>query len=185
MYPEQQTPLMDQVSMGNISTSSSWMISSRPCLPDKLVFFLLIKITNFTAVFTLEDELQRTFQTALSSTQPNNNGEKILMNRPYFIIKKPWKQNDCLVINYFIYLNTWNAWVDKDVVFNFFAHYSCLLFFLFSLYNQMTRSIIYTFIYCCIILRQKHFFRFWTFKWKNFMIFGWKPKLLIYNKFVF
>lgn len=91
MYPEQQTPLMDQVSMGNISTSSSWMISSRPCLPDKLVFFLLIKITNFTAVFTLEDELQRTFQTALSSTQPNNNGEKILMNRPYFIIKKTLK----------------------------------------------------------------------------------------------
>lgn len=39
-------------------------------------------------------------------------------------------------------------WVDKDVdVFNFLAHYSCLLFFLFSLYNQMTRSIIYTFIY--------------------------------------
>lgn len=76
-------------------------------------------------------------------------------------------------------------WVDKDVVFNFFAHYSCLLFFLFSLYNQMTRSIIYTFIYCCIILRQKHFFRFWTFKWKNFMIFGWKPKLLIYYKLIF
>lgn len=172
--------------MGNISTSSSWMISSRPCLPDKLVFFLLIKITNFTAVFTLEDELQRTFQTALSSTQPNNNGEKILMNRPYFIIKKPWKQNDCLVINYFI--SEYLKCESTKMLFLIFWHiiqYSCLLFFLFSLYNQMTRSIIYTFIYCCIILRQKHFFRFWTFKWKNFMIFGWKPKLLIYNKFVF
>lgn len=51
-------------------------------------------------MFTLEDELQRTFQTALSSTQPNNNGEKILMNMyALFYYKKPWKRNDCLVIN--------------------------------------------------------------------------------------
>lgn len=122
-------------------------------------FFLLIKITNFTAVFTLEDELQRTFQTALSSTQPNNNGEKILMNRPYFIIKKPWKQNDCLVINYFIseYLKCESTKMLTFLIFWHIIHVSCFFYFHCTI-KWLDLSSIHLFIYCCIILKTETFF---------------------------
>lgn len=88
----------------------------------------------------------------------------------------------------FIWLS--EIWVDRDVVLNklykYFSIWICLLSFLFSLYNQITW---YTFIYCFVIFRQKTFFLNFDFlEWKNFMIyntFGWKPKLLVYNKVCF
>lgn len=88
----------------------------------------------------------------------------------------------------FIWLS--EIWVDRDVVLNklykYFSIWICLLSFLFSLYNQITW---YTFIYCLVIFRQKTFFlNFYFLEWKNFMIyntFGWKPKLLVYNKVCF
>lgn len=70
-------------------------------------------------------------------------------------------------------------WVDKDVdVFNFLAHYSCLLFFLFSLYNQMTRSIIYTFIYILLHnIKTETFFQILDFQVKKFHDFWMKTKI--------
>lgn len=144
--------------MCNISTSISWMISSRPCLPDKLVFFSIDQNNQFRSnVYSVRwIKLQRTFQTAKShycSTQTNTNGEKILINMPYFIKKKPenkltvpWLTQNML----FIWLS--EIWVDRDVVLNkLYKYYSIFMSAVISIFIVQSNNLIYIYILFCDI----------------------------------